>query len=77
MFKKLKQKYYRFKAKRKLTKQYEYLVEVNTLLEEYITQKILTGGSTKFIEEGRKNLITKQAEIRENNSFLEFLSKVK
>lgn len=58
-------------------KQYEYLVEVNTLLEEYITQKILTGGSSKFIEDGRKNLITKQSEIRENKSFLEFLSKVK
>lgn len=71
----LKSKYFRHKAKRKLTKQYEYLVEVNTLLEEYITKKILEGGSTKFIEDGRKNLITKQAEIRENKSFLEFLAK--
>lgn len=75
MFQNLKSKYFRNKAKRKLTRQYEYLVEVNTLLEEYITQKILIGGSAKFIEEGRKNLITKQAEIKENQSFLEFLSK--
>lgn len=72
---KLKQWYFRHKAKRKLTKQYEYLVEVNTLLEEYITQKILTGGSAQFIEAGRKNLITKQAEIKENKGFLEFLAK--
>jgi hypothetical protein len=77
MFQNLKTKYFRRKAKRKLTKQYEYLVEVNTILEEYITQKILTGGSQKFIEDGRKNLITKQSEIKENKSFLEFLSKVK
>lgn len=75
--KKLKQMYFRFKAKRKLTKQYEYLVEVNKLLEEYITNKILTGGSTQFIEGGRKQLIAKQAEIKENESFLEFLAKVK
>jgi len=77
MFKKLKSKYFRTKAKRKLTQQYEYLVEVNTLLEEYITEKILTGGSQQFIEEGRKNLITKQREIAENKSFLAFLSKAK
>lgn len=74
---KFKQWYLRRKAKRKLTKQYEYLVEVNTLLEEYITEKILTGGSQKFIEDGRKNLIQKQGEIRENKSFLEFLAKAK
>jgi hypothetical protein len=74
---KFRQWYLRRKAKRKLTKQYEYLVEVNTLLEEYITQKILAGGSTKFIEDGRKNLITKQGEIRENKNFLEFLSQAK
>lgn len=77
MLKKLRQKYFRFKAKNKLIKQYEYLVEVNKILEEYITEKILVGGSTKFIEDGRKQLITKQSEIRENESFLQFLSKVK
>lgn len=74
---KFKTWYLRRKAKRKLTKQYLYLVEVNTLLEEYITQKILVGGSQKFIEDGRKNLIQKQAEIKENKSFLEFLVKTK
>lgn len=74
---KLKQWYLRRKAKRKLIRQYEYLVEVNTILEEYITDKILLGGSAKFIEDGRKNLIQKQGEIRENKTFLEFLAKVK
>lgn len=74
---KFKKWYLRRKAKNKLIKQYEYLVEVNTLLEEYITEKILTGGSQEFITKGRQNLITKQSEIRENQSFLEFLAKVK
>lgn len=77
MIKKLKKWYLRRKAKNKLIKQYEYLVEVNTLLEEYITEKILIGGSQEFITKGRQNLITKQAEIKENLSFLEFLAKVK
>ena len=77
LFQKAKQWYLRRKAKRKLTKQYEYLVEVNNLLEEYITQKVLDGGSAKFIEDGRKNLIQKQAELRENKTFLEFLAKAK
>lgn len=74
---KFKKWYLRRKAKNKLIKQYEYLVEVNNLLEEYITEKILTGGSQEFITKGRQNLITKQSEIRENVSFLEFLAKVK
>jgi hypothetical protein len=74
---KFKTWYLRRKAKRKLVKQYEYLVEVNTLLEEYITSKILQGGSAKFIEDGRKNLIQKQGEIRENKAFLEFLAQAK
>ncbi len=77
MIKKFKKWYLRRKAKNKLIKQYEYLVEVNTLLEEYITEKILTGGSQEFITKGRQNLITKQSEIKENLSFLEFLAKVK
>lgn len=77
MIKKFKKWYLRRKAKNKLIKQYEYLVEVNTLLEEYITEKILIGGSQEFITKGRQNLITKQSEIKENLSFLEFLAKVK
>ena len=69
--------YLRRKAKRKLQKQYKYLVEVNTLLEEYITSKILQGGSQQFIDKGRQNLIQKQAELKENKTFLEFLAQLK
>ena len=76
MFQKLKKKFYRRKAKNKLIKQYEYLLEVNNLLEEYITKKVLTGGSKEYIEKGRQNLISKQSEIKENESFLEFLHNV-
>lgn len=75
MLNKFKKWYYHRKAKNKLIKQYEYLAAVNEILEKYISEKILTGGSKEYIEKGRQNLITKQAEIRENTSFLEFLHK--
>lgn len=75
MFEQLKKKYYRWKAKRQLISRYAYLHEVDTLLEEYITGKILEGGSEEFLAKGRKNLITKQQEILENSKFLDFLKK--
>ncbi len=75
MFEQLKKKYYRWKAKRQLVQRYEYLNEVDTLLESYITSKILEGGSEEFLAKGRKNLITKQQEISENSKFLDFLKK--
>ena len=76
MFQKLKQKYYRFVAKHRLIRRYEYLNEVNTILEEYISAKILDGGSAEFLAKGRQDLITKQAEIRETTKMVEFLKKL-
>lgn len=77
MYQNLKKKYYRWKAKSTLIRRYEYLIEVNTVLEEYITAKILEGGSQEFLTKGRQDLISKQAEIRETTKMVEFLRKVK
>lgn len=70
---KFKQKYLRWKAKTKLINQYEYLIEVDKILEEDATHKILTGGSTQFIENGRKNLLEIQQRLRVNKEFVDFL----
>lgn len=77
MFANLKKKYYRWKAKNTLIRRYEYLNEVNAVLEEYITKKILEGGSQEFLAKGRQDLINKQAEIRETTKMVEFLHSIK
>lgn len=73
MFNTILEKYYAFKASRKLIHQYKYLIAVNKLLESYLTKRILGGGSAEFIASARKNLIEKQNEIKENENFVEFL----
>ena len=77
MIPKLKEKYLRRKARRKLVHQYEYLAQVDVLLEDYMTQKILQGGSDEFMAKGRSNLATKQQEMRTNTEFLNFLKNTK
>lgn len=76
MYETLKKKYYRWKAKSTLIRRYEYLNEVNNVLEEYITDKILQGGSAEFLQKGRQDLISKQSEIRETTKMVEFLKKI-
>lgn len=73
----LKQRWARSKAKRDLISKYLYLIEVNKLLESFLTKRILDGGSAEFISSARKNLIEKQNEIRENEKFVEFLKSTK
>jgi hypothetical protein len=77
IYENLKKKYYRWKAKFTLIRRYEYLNEVNAVLEEYITSKILEGGSAEFLAKGREDLIKKQAEIRETVKMVEFLKRIK
>lgn len=77
MFKDLKKKYLRFKAKRSLKSRYEYLIEVDALLEEYMTGQLLRGGSQEFVATGRSNLAKKQQEIATNKEFLQFLKNTK
>lgn len=74
MFNQLKKKYLRHKAKRTLKKQYEYLIEVNAILEEYLTEKLLQGGSQEFMAKGRADLANKQSELKTNLEFIEFLN---
>ncbi len=73
MYKQFKEWFYRTKARRTLINRYEYLHEVDALLEEYLTSKLLRGGSEEFISKGRNDLANKQAEMRENSSFVSFL----
>lgn len=77
MFDDLKVKYLRRKARRKLVSQYSYLAEVDKLLEEYMTAKIMDGGGDEFMAKGRANLANKQQEIRTNSEFLNFLKKIR
>ncbi len=77
MFTRLKTKFYRWRAKRTLVHRYEYLNEVNKVLEEYLTDKLLQGGSQEFMNKGRQDLSQKQAEVRENSAFVSFLKKIR
>lgn len=73
----MKEKYYRWLAKWRLIKRYEYLNQVNRILEEYITDRILAGGSAEFLNKSRTDLVAKQGEIRETDKMVEFLKKLK
>lgn len=74
---KLRFSYYYWLGKRRLIHRYEYLNQVNNILEKYITEKILQGGSTEFINKARNDLIAKQGEIKETASMVEFLKNLK
>lgn len=76
MIQTLKEKYLRRKARLKLISQYEYLQQVNIILEEYLTKKLLDGGNEEFMNRGRKDLAEKQAEIRTNKEFIQFLNNI-
>lgn len=73
----LKQTFNRWLAKKRLIGRYEYLNEVNKILEEYLTKKILQGGSQEFLTKGRADLVKNQNETKENENFVEFLKKLK
>ena len=73
MYQIIKDKFYRWLAISRLVRRYEYLLQVDKILEEYITDRILKGGSTDMINQGRGDLLKKQAEIREQEKMLVFL----
>jgi hypothetical protein len=71
-------KFYRLLAKSRLSRHYKYLSEVNTILEEYIMDRLLSGNNNPaFLEKGRKDLVEKQNELKENKNFIRFLKKIK
>ena len=72
-----KQWYYRWKGKWELIHRYEYLNEVNKILESYITRRILDGGSQEFIAKSRSDLTAKQSEIKETDKMVEFFRNLK
>ena len=76
MFQTFKEKYYRWSGRVRLIHRYEYLNEVNKILEEYLTSKILMGGSNEFITKGRDELAKKQSEIKETQSMIDFLKRI-
>lgn len=73
----MKKKFYRWLAKWRLIRRYEYLTEVNNLMEEFITNEILSGGSDDFIGESRKQLISLQNETQKQGAMIAFLKSVK
>lgn len=73
MFTQLKKKYLRWKALRTLIGQYEYVAEVDNILEDYLSKNLLEGGSADFMKTGRENLVKKQSEMKTNQRFIEFL----
>lgn len=64
-------------AKMRLIHRYRYLIEVNKILEEYITSRILAGGSAEFLAKSRNDLVAKQNEIKETEKMVEFLKSIK
>jgi len=73
----MKKKYYRWLAKLRLINRYIYLNEVNKILEAYITNRILSGGSQEFLNKSRSDLVNKQNEIKEQDKLVEFIRKLK
>lgn len=71
--KKIIETYYRWKAKRKNINHYLYLIENDKLLEEFETQKLLEGGSGKYLTDGRTNLLQTQMRLKEEQRFVDFL----
>ena len=73
IFNNLKSKYLRWKAKRNLRKRYEYLLEVNKLMEEFDMERIL-GHDETF----RRNDLSKvRDEYKNMEVMLEFLKRIK
>jgi len=76
MYHELRRKYLRERARRKLISQYEYVQEVNRIMEEYMTGQLLRGGSDEFMKKGRADLAKVQQELKVNGEFIAFLRKL-
>lgn len=71
IFKNLIQRFFIWRTKKALIKNYDKMLEVDKILEAWITQRILEG------QQGRRNeLLEKQQKIGEMTKFLEFLRKI-
>lgn len=73
----MKQKFYRWKAKRNLINKYNYLIEVDKLLEEYEFNKILVGGlGDKQIIKSREQLVEVKLRLESEKKFVAFLKSI-
>lgn len=73
---KYKQWFNRKLATWRLKRHYEYLVEVDKLMEEFTTKTILDGGSQEFVNASRKQLINIQNDIKAKYRMMDFLNSV-
>lgn len=71
------QKYNRKLAKFRLKRRYEYLIEVDKLMSEFITKTIIDGGSNEFVAMQRKQLVNMENDINSKVKLLEFLKNTK
>lgn len=71
-YRELKEKYNRKLALWRLIHKYEYVLEVEKLIEEYVMSKLLEGGSEEFMNMGRKELASQQAKVRETEKMLNY-----
>lgn len=69
----IKQKYNRLLAKWRLIHRYEYLIEVDKWMSEFVTKTILGGGSDEFIGKQRNQLMELERDISAKTRLIEFL----
>lgn len=70
-------KFYRWLAVSRLSRRYKYLVQVNKIMEDYQTSRILQGGSEEFKAQSRAQLVELQKDTKEYEMLISFLKKVK
>ena len=68
----LKEKFYRRLALWRLVRKYEYVIEVEKLLEEYVMAKLLEGGGEEYMNKGRQELASQQVKVRETEKMLNY-----
>lgn len=66
-------KFYRWLAVWRLKRRYAYLIEVDRVMEEFVTQSILDGGSQEFLGASRQQLISLQNDIKSKERLIAFL----
>ena len=70
------QTFYRALATWRLKRRYKYLIEVDKIMEQFVTQNILDGGSSEFIGASRKQLLSLQQDINSKERLLAFLKSI-
>lgn len=68
----LKEKFNRRLALWRLIHKYEYVLEVEKLLEEYVMAKLLEGGGEEYMTKGRQELASQQVKVRETEKMLNY-----